>query len=741
MYGKAILTALVLVGFLSFGGVAQAADLAGSVIDTETGSPLWGVNVRVLELNKVVQTNQAGEFLFKNVDDGHYRLVITHVGYDTLQVADVAAPSDGKNEFRLTPAPWVMEGVVVTGTRSPHLLKDVPVQTEVITQRDFQRTGATTVDEALSSTIGINVVEDLSGSGAIIRGIQGDRTLVLVDGQRAVGRVNGTIDLAQFDLSNVRKIETVKGTGSTLYGSDAMGGVINIITENVPIDRVEGDFHSEYGTHSTTTQTGRLAWGQKDVGFTLNGRYFHTDGFDLDKSTPHTNGQDNIDRLNLAGKARFRLSERWRLEANSRFMNETRTWIESEIWPGNLTIVYDDDETNHRYDNALSLDYLSGDKYSMQFRVYGSYYDHQWNKIEREYDAWVDTSKTEDIYLEASYSSNYVIGDGHVATYGMDYYYQDLKSSELIDEKKADEAGDAYLQYEYSPLRSLTFLPGVRYETHSSFGDKVNPSLNVMFAPSEGFKLRGFVGYGFRAPSIKQQYFIFDHVAAGYIVYGGRVPLPENVVPEAGITFKPLKDETSLNSSISAEFSYGSVGMHRITYYYNHLEDLIDFIMIGSNAEYWRGIYVYQNIERATTQGIEWESRIRLHDNIDFSFSYDYLKSLNLGTGEVLTNRPAHTFKFYLSGFNPGWGLGATFWASHQSRKLWVARSNTGGNEGEPEWAPSRTTLNLNVFKRFGSGLETFVRMENLLDEVNMTYGYWPGFQVYGGLKYNLEIM
>jgi outer membrane receptor for ferrienterochelin and colicins len=176
--------------------------------------------------------------------------------------------------------------------------------------------------------------------------------------------------------------------------------------------------------------------------------------------------------------------------------------------------------------------------------------------------------------------------------------------------------------------------------------------------------------------------------------------------------------------------------MHRITYFYNHLDDLIEFVMIGDSPTYWRGIYVYQNIDRATTQGIEWESRVRLSTSVDFSFSYDYLKSLNLSTGEELVNRPSHTVKFFLAGFYERLGVGSTFWGTHQSRKLFVPRSNTGGNEGDPVYAPSRTTLNLNFFKRFGD-LETYVRLENLLDEVDINYGYWPGLSVFAGIKYD----
>jgi outer membrane receptor for ferrienterochelin and colicins len=718
------------------GSRSRASTLSGRVTDSETGNLIWGANIRIIESDTVIESSNKGVFEIRHLPEGNYHLVATHVAYDQSDTLVIVLRGDTQFDVSLAPRPWVLEDVVVTGTRSPHLLKNVPVQTEVISQRDFQRTGATTVDEALVSSVGIAINDDLSGKGATIRGIQDDRILVLVDGERAVGRVNGSLDLGQFALSNVEKIEVVKGTGSTLYGSDAMGGVINIITKKIPQHTRGLNFRGDYGTHSTFNPDLQMEFSNHVWGASLGAKYYRTDGFDLDKSTPHTNGQDAVSRWNLDGKLHYRMSDRWNVTGSTRLMFEDKNWIESEVWPGNLLFVYDDNESNNRYDGSVVFDYLSGDKYSMKLRLYGTYYDHQWNKIERSNNVWLDTSKTEDLFLEAAYSSNYVIGQNHVITYGWDYNYQDLTSSELSGEKEADRAGDAYLQYEYSPHKKWTFLPGVRYEHHSSFGGKTNPSINIMYQPNVQIRLRGFTGYGFRAPSIKQQYFTFDHTAAGYIVFGGRVDLPDDIVIAEGTTFNPLKDETSLNSSISAEFSYGAIGMHRITYFYNHLDDLIEFVMIGDSPTYWRGIYVYQNIDRATTQGIEWESRVRLSTSVDFSFSYDYLKSLNLSTGEELVNRPSHTVKFFLAGFYERLGVGSTFWGTHQSRKLFVPRSNTGGNEGDPVYAPSRTTLNLNFFKRFGD-LETYVRLENLLDEVDINYGYWPGLSVFAGVKYD----
>ena len=644
--------------------------LAGQIIDAETNRPIRDANIRVLETDRAVSSDKHGFFSLSTLPDGAYRVVVTHIAYDHSDTLTVTVPGAENLRIELTPSPWVLNDVVTTGTRSPHLLKNVPVETEVITQRDFQRTGAKSVDEALASSVGMNVTQaGLSGSEATVRGIEGDRVLILVDGERAVGRVKGAIDLSQYALTNVEKIEVVKGTGSTLYGSEAIGGVINIITRKPNSHELTGDLYFDYGSHISLNPSADFSFGRGRTTFNFGGRYYNTDGFDLDKSTPHTNGQDAVKRLNLHAKAKTVLGDRWSMTSSARYMREKRDWIESEVVQLNeirdTTYTYNDEETNNRYEGSLSFDYLSGDRYSMKFRLFGTYYDHDFNKYGDGY--WIDTSETEDLYYDLTYTSNYVIGAGHVATYGLEYIYQDLNSDELIDEKKADRSYAGYLQYEHTPFKGLSFLPGLRYEHHSSFGDHLNPSFNAMWTVNDRLKLRGMVGRGFRAPSIKQQYFVFDHTAAGYIVYGGSV------------LGNDLEPETSINSSVSAEFSYGTIGLHRITYFYNHLEDLIEFVLLDFNDGYWRGRYVYDNVERAITQGVEWESRVRLSSAVDFQFSYNYLYSRDLGTGSKLVNRPDHTVKVFLTGFYEKLGVGASFWGDYASRKLWVARSNKIG--------------------------------------------------------------
>ena len=749
---------------------AAGADLHLRALNRETEKPVSDVAVYLISPPRLEFSDHHGEVVFPGLEPGSYQVHASHIAYlrsDTLQVelgADgrisggrrdggkdpggpagegsqgsqrefAGAPAGVSDSFDLflEPTAWIIDQVVVTGTRSPHMLKDVPVQTEVVTNKDFVRTGATTVDEALAWAVGIDVREDLSGTGASLRGIDGDRVLVLVDGERAVGRVRGSIDLSQISLTQVDRIEVVKGTGSTLYGSEAMGGVINIITRDLEHSPTQLRASADYGTYQSTRSTVDLSLPRKgSFSWDLGGQFYHTDGFDLDKSTPHTNGQEAIDRFNIDSKWNLRLSPKWRLKTSARYMNEGRNWLESEV-RGGTTFVYDDTESNNRYEGSSTFEYRSGEEYQMSLRLFGTLYDHRWDKFTRT-GSLADSSETDDIFLEAAYFSNYVIGDSHVATYGFDATYQDLTSTEISDGKKATKAWDGYFQYEYSPTPSLNFLPGVRYEHSSAFGDHVNPSFNVMYMPSPRFKLRGFVGRGYRAPSIKQQYFVFDHTAAGYIVYGGSVEVPEEV--SRGREFGDLGAETSINSSLSAEFSYGTIGRHRLTYFYNHLDDLIDFVLVDlSNPIYWRGIYVYQNVDRAFTRGIEWESKIRLRSVAELSFSYDWLSSRDLTTGEMLLGRPEHTGKVVLSVDHPS-GWSGSVWGEMQSRKLWVSLSNTGQQEADAEWAPSRSTWNLSVNRRFGNGLSTYLRMENLFDETDVTYGYWPGFQVIAGVGY-----
>jgi len=403
-------------------------------------------------------------------------------------------------------------------------------------------------------------------------------------------------------------------------------------------------------------------------------------------------------------------------------MHERKQWVESEYFePLQTTFAYDDYEWNNRYDVATLHRYVANPRTEFEGSLHGSYYDHEWSKYTRT-NTLDDNSTTDDYIYEGSLQANHAFTSNAILTSGADISYARLKSTQIEDTIRAVTSGDIYTQLEYSPIKSFTFLPGIRWERHQTYGDHINPSLNLRWAPSERFTFRGTASKGFRAPSIKELYFIFDHSAAGYIVYSGG---------------SGLDPEKSDNFSLTGELNYGRRGLHRLTIFRNNLSNLIEFDLVGFSSEYWRGIYRYRNIVKARTEGLEWESKVRICTGCDLSLSYNYLKAKNLTDKTDLINRPKNTVKFSNTFFIPRWNAGLTFWGVYHDHKLWTSQGDTPDRVSNT-YAPKRIVLSANVYRRFFNMMEAYFRVENLTNDINAKYGYWPARSYTAGLRFNL---
>ncbi len=718
---RSIITRIAIL-IIIFVNVAGAADLKGVITDSQTGAPLPGASVSVAGTRLGASADTDGRYLIANLSPGEYQLNFFLIGYKkTSRKIKVTDADQIVFNLALDESPWELDKVVVTATRTKHILKNVPVTTEVITHDDMVATGALTVDQALDSHVGVTINDDLSGKGVMLRGIDPSRVLILVDGHRVIGQVKGSIDLGQMSLSNVDRIEIVKGSGSTLYGSDAMGGVINIITKK-PTDNRSLESSIEYGSFGTFDPEFQFETKKQKFGLLLAGKHEKTDGFDLDKSTPHTNGLEAIKRYNLGSKISFSPTESFYNELSLGYMHERKQWIESEYFePLQKTFAYDDYEWNNRYDLSTDHRYTINPRTVVEASLHGSYYKHDWSKFTK---AGVedDSSITKDYIMEGSLQANHTVSSRLILTSGADFSNTGLTSTQIIDGKKDVSFGDLYLQAEYLPIKNFTILPGIRWERHETYGNHFNPSLNLKWSPSERLTFRGMAGRGFRAPLIKELYFIFDHSAAGYIVYGGG---------------NGLNPEKSNNYSLTAEFNYGRRGLHRLTFFRNDLSNLIDFDLIEFSPTYWRGIYKYLNIVKARTEGLEWESKVKVCTGWDFSMSYIYMRAKNLTDNTELINRPQHTLKLTNTFSVPSWNAGLTFWGTYHDRKLWTSEGDTPDRISNT-YAPKWIVLNLNLYKRFFKAFETYFRVENLTNSTNATYGYWPPRSYTGGIRLNL---
>ncbi len=716
---------------------AEAYTISGSVRDSITGENLPGASVFVVNSSLGASSDYRGRFVINDLPENirEIKLKIHLIGYDDKFVELSNINDLSAIKISLTPSPWKMDNVVITGTRRNYILKDVPVTTELITADEFRKTGALTVDEALDSHIGVTITDDLSGKGISLRGVDPSRVLVLIDGNRVIGRVQGSLDIGQLPLANVKQIEIIKGTGSTLYGSDALGGVVNIITRKPPA-LTSFNLYGSYGSFNTSNIQADINSRLKGNGINFTTKYEHTDGFDLDKSTEHTNGLENVDRFNINNKTVVGISPGWEIEIAPGFMAESKYWIETQEIGSDIKINFDDYEYNYRYDLSLKSKTNLKDKADLILGLDGSLYDHTWEKYSRA-GVFIDTSITKDDIVEFSLLYNRTLASGHILTFGGDLSTQGLRSEQLASGDERIYQQDIYTQYEWRPVKKIILLPGVRFEHHKTYGDHFNPSFNIMWDACSYFNLRGSISRGFRAPSIKELYFEFDHSAEGYKVIGGG---------------EHLRPETSDNFSITAEINYNKKAIHRFTYFRNDLNDLIEFVEIdpseydnpADTSIYYRGIYRYDNILKAKTEGIEWETEIRILDKLDLSFSYTYLLAKNLSdtlsgdSAPDLINRPRHTFKFNTGYLIALIGVDLNFWGYWHDRMLWTSRGDTPELTSD-DYAPSRWNLNIGLGKTLFRNFDLLFKVENITNETNVNYNYWPERSYNLSVAFNFE--
>ncbi|PIE20979.1 MAG: ligand-gated channel protein, partial [Proteobacteria bacterium] len=224
-----------------------------------------------------------------------------------------APPAQGEGD-----APYTVDDIVVTGSRIPEPAADAVVATEVITREEIERSGAANASDLLEEHPGIQVPRSFRGAGVRIQGLESKHILVLVDGVRVAGRIDGVVDLNRFTAEDIERVEIVKGPSSALYGSDAVGGVINIITRAAG-DGLQAEARAAYGSFDSLDLSALVGGSLGDWSGRLSAGWHQVDSYDLDPSTPATSAS-GFGELNVAGRVAYALSKGSRVRARVRYL-------------------------------------------------------------------------------------------------------------------------------------------------------------------------------------------------------------------------------------------------------------------------------------------------------------------------------------------------------------------------------------------------------------------------------------
>ena len=567
--------------------------------------------------------------------------------------------------------------MVVTGTKTEKALLDVPVRTEIVTAAELANSHARDLAEGLKNVPGLMLkpIHGKSGQEVWLQGINADRVLVLIDGLPVTASTGSSVDLTQIAVADVKHIEIVKGGVSALYGSEAMGGVVNIITKRAPAGghyqvTVDG---GSYGSDNNVSHAllndqhaNVLLSKNTDTWYAqLMGDIRHKGGTDLDLSDWDFEG-DAGDKTNLS------------LELGYQFANDAEikikpSWYQEDIHknfgtfvPGIGKIKKVKAEQATRKNVLLAYEQPLSEHLALS-----SWYMHEAFEDKTSQDTLstqavdqsrVGLSKFDKVELQLD--SDYF--DEHLITFGVVGYSSSLNQQQItrssrqqanIDELNGTQRRENiefYLQDDYFISDNLELLPGVRVQHDSDFGAHAAPKFNLMYRPDalseiDG-KIRSGIGAGYRVPTLKERHYLFDHSALGYMIIGN-----PDLVPESSISLQ-----------LGAEVHPSRDLMLEINLFHNEITDLIDtaYSEQASNAQ-GLSIFNYSNVNKAMTQGVDLSGSYQWLDAWQQSWqtnlSYSFLNSEDKATGKQLTRRPAHLVKaklnYHLAAINTDFSL------------------------------------------------------------------------------------
>lgn len=659
----------------------------GTVSDSYN-SPLPGATIVVKELaNCGTIANADGYYELQLPDNRNYTITTTYIGYfDASKRVDEAAQG-GELNFQLNENNTILNQVVVTGTRTPKLLKDAPIATRVITELDIKRTDATNISDLLQAELpGIEFSYSMNQQTSLnMSGFGGNSVLFLVDGERLAGETLDNVDYSRLNMDNVQRIEIVKGAASSLYGSNAVGGVVNIISRESQ-EPWSVNVNGRYGAHNEQRYGGSVGFNQGRFNSLTNVQYTAIDAIDLSKGTDNEDVGDfskiyGNHTLNVKERLIFSAMDNLKFTARAGYFFRERNSSESQKdhyrsftggVKGNYKITGSDDlELSYSFDQYDKSDYLVLSDLDVR-----------------------DYSNVQHI-VHALY--NHTFSDNHILTVGGDYMRDYLMSYQFTDGGSYRQyTADAFAQFDWNPLKKFNLIAGLRFDHFSEAAlSHVSPKLGLMYK-LRNCSLRGSYSGGFRAPTLKEMYMNF-FMGNIFMIYGN---------PE-------LKPESSHNFSLSAECMKGQHNL-TVTGFYNIVDNRI--------TTAWNqalGGQVYTNMSRLQVAGLDANASGRYNCGISWRLSYAYTyEHIKKGEPMLSSTRP-HTATARIA-YDKDWrnyGFSVALTGRYLSELTTdVYTEITSYEKTEKQTYPGYSIWKLNLSQRVWRGINITLAVDNLFN-------------------------
>ena len=655
-------------------GAADRDYIIKGTVKNRQDEPIPYATVMVTGTNIGMAANVEGKFQIK-LNRGNYKLRISCTGYEPRTV-EVDAVKEPELDIVLDEAKNNLTEVVVTGTRSEKMLKDEPVVTRVITAEDIKKIDPQDFKSLLEYELpGLHFDGAAHGSGlpAIsFQGMDSRYLLFLIDGERIAGEgALDNVDFSRLNVDNIERIEIVKSAMSTLYGSNALGGVINIITKKANRPFV-GTVSTRLTSRKDRKYTVSLGTRQEKFSSLTTASFSRRDPFTFEEQKPTKrlyelpDGRDSIGvnkklgKLNMRGYETFSIAQKLgydftdklSAELNVGFYQNKLLYIkEGKIserfrdftFGGKVNYIFNENsrlDLSYHYDNYFKDDIDSADHHKTKIRY-------------------------RDILNNVRLNYSLLLAERHSLTVGSEVNAEKLRTNWFKDTTANSITNYVlYVQDDYRITDRLTLVGGIRMDYHSLYKVHVSPKLSAMYKVGN-VTLRGGYAAGFRSPSMKELYGEFSH-GRMFKIYGST----------------DLKPETSHHISLSGEWTAGIFNISA-TGYYNWFNKRIAMQQrISENKKQKYPDFVYANADSAKTYGADINMQIRLPFDLTLKGTYSYVYDDTKIKGRRSSYVRPHTAVMQAEysrkfgncratlGLNGRWMSGVDYWAtSYVSKK------------------------------------------------------------------------
>ncbi|MBQ3804672.1 MAG: TonB-dependent receptor [Prevotella sp.] len=470
--------------------------------------------------------------------------------YITACLVPCAACAESNQFDETGTTPIQLDQVVITGTRTTKTLKDTPVQTRVIKRDDIENSDATNIQELLTQELpgveysfAMNQLTHLNFAG-----FGGQSVLFLVDGERLAGETMDDVDFSRLSMQNVERVEIIKGAASALYGSNATGGIINIITRQPKNGwKIDANGRTRIGKREENRYGLNFSLSSTKVSNTLSFNGTNTAGYDV-RNGNAARAVTNYYVHRMYGDNVRSVSDRltWQPVSNLRFtINGGYYFRERET----ATLTLPDHYRDLTFGARGTWDITKCDNVEL------SYNFDQFDKAQHSTISDLCVRYYSNVQHSVRALYNHTFSNNDMLTIGGDYMRDYMLNTKTAAGRYRQYSADVFAQYDWYINDRWEAVCAVRYDYFSDGNNhQVTPKLNVRYRLLDNLTLRGGYGMGFRAPTLKEKYYIFNMVGIWDIV-------GSNVV---GYSLKP---EQSHNFNLSAEYSRGGLYMTGAAYY------------------------------------------------------------------------------------------------------------------------------------------------------------------------------